>query len=109
MLENLLKSVLAGFKQKNPKIWLIVAALLTAAKSALEALIGAGIVPDSASWTDWVFWIIALLLGSGGVAAYQFRNELNKQSSAQNLSTPAEKIVALENENKKLRELLDKA
>lgn len=108
MLENLLKPILAGFKQKNPKLWLIIAAVLTAAKTAIEYLVTSGIIPEQGI-VEWVFWVIALLLGSGGVAAYQFRKELNETTDHQNLTSTGAKITALEDENKKLRELLEKA
>src|SRR5690625_7977471 len=73
MIERALKSLIANFQTKNPKVFATLAVILTLAKTSIESLINQGVVPADAGWVEWVFWGIALLLGSGGVARSEER------------------------------------
>ena len=112
MIENLLKSWLAGFKAKNPQIWAVIAMILTAAKAALESLVANGSIPDTAGWLEWVFWLIALLLGAGGVAAYKYRKELSDLEDDPHVAhnmTVAQENRKLKEENEVLKEIIAKS
>ena len=112
MIEKWLKSLLAGFRQKNPQIFALVAMLLTAAKAAFETLITNGSVPADAAWVEWILWAIALILGSGGVAAYKYRKELadieDDPHVAQN-RTQKQELDKLREENEVLKSIVEKA
>lgn len=94
MLSNWIKRLLAAFKQKNPTVWVAIAALLTAAQIVIDQLVAAGTIPESAEWVEWVVWVIGLMLGSGELAATQFKNQL-KSSEAR-----AEKMIHLSDKDK---------
>lgn len=112
MIERALKSLIANFQAKNPKVFATLAVILTLAKTSIESLINQGVVPADAGWVEWVFWGIALLLGSGGVAAYKYRKEIAEIEDDPHVAqsrTQKDEIKYLEAQNEKLRELLEKA
>lgn len=112
MIERALKSLISNFQAKNPKVFATLAVVLTLAKTSIESLINQGVVPADAGWVEWVFWAIALLLGSGGIAAYKYRKELSQIDDDPHVAqsrTQKDEIKYLTEQNEKLRELLEKA
>lgn len=59
-LNKILAELLAKFKASNPTVFIIVAAVLTAAK----ILIDQGVLPIPPEITEWVLWFIALVIGT---------------------------------------------
>lgn len=59
-LNKFLAELIAKFKLANPTIFVIVAAVLTVVK----ALIDNGTIPLDPSISQWVLWLIALLVGT---------------------------------------------
>lgn len=112
MLSNLLKGILAKFKSKNPAVWIVIAALLTSAQIVLNQLVAAGTIPETAGWVEWVMWVIALLLGSGEVAAYQYKDKLAPTDARPEKMvhlSDSQKIKRLEERNEVLEELMRRA
>lgn len=60
VLNTFLASLLGKFKTANPVIFVIVAALLSAVKYALDA----GVFPIDAKVSEWILWVVALFLGT---------------------------------------------
>lgn len=59
-LNGLLANILSKFKAANPVIFVVIAALLTAVKYALDS----GAFPIDPKITTWVLWAVALVLGT---------------------------------------------
>lgn len=112
MLSNWIKGLLAAFKQKNPKMWAIIAIFLTSAQVVLDKLLADGIIPEGAEWVEWIIWIFGLLLGSGEIAALKFKKELKsgeaKPEKMVHLSAE-DKYNKLLQRNQKLEDLIRRA
>lgn len=59
-LAKLIAQLLDKFKAGSPVLFVIVAALLSAVKYVVEA----GVFPIDPKITEWVLWVVALVLGS---------------------------------------------
>ena len=112
MIEKLIASLLESFKTSNPKIWGIIVLILTTVKVAIEHLINIGSIPEGADWIEWVFWAIALLLGSGGVLKYTYAKELDEIEDdpiVAHARTQKEEINVLRDQNDRLKEIIRNA
>lgn len=59
-LSKFLAQFLDKFKTSSPTLFVIVAAVLTGLKYALDA----GIVPVDPKILEWILWVVGLFLGS---------------------------------------------
>ena len=59
-LSKLLAQFLDKFKTSSPTLFVIVAAVLTGLKYALDA----GVIPIDPKILEWVLWVVGLFLGS---------------------------------------------
>ena len=112
MIEKLIASLLESFKTSNPKIWGIIVLILTTVKVAIEHLISIGSIPEGADWIEWVFWGIALLLGSGGVLKYTYQKELEPLEDdphIANVRSQKEEISIIRDQNERLKEIIRNA
>ena len=112
MIEKLIASLLESFKTSNPKIWGIIVLILTTVKVAIEHLISIGSIPEGADWIEWVFWGIALLLGSGGVLKYTHQKELDGMEDdpvVAHARTQKEEMSVLRDQNDRLKEIIRNA
>ena len=112
MIEKAILRLLATFQRSNPKIygWLVVA--LTVAQIALEYLVTNGIIPEGTSWLEWVFWFIAIFLGSKGVTAYINKDKLEEMEDdpvVAHARTQKEEINVLRDQNERLKEIIRNA
>jgi len=112
MIEKLIASLLESFKTSNPKIWGIIVLILTTVKVAIEHLISIGSIPEGADWIEWVFWGIALLLGSGGVLKYTYQKDLEPLEDdpiVAHARTQKEEINVIRDQNERLKEIIRNA
>ena len=112
MLEKLIAGWLNAFKQSNPKLWGTIAVILTTAQVVIEYLLSSGIIPEGAAWVEWVIWVIALSLGSGGLAAHKYRKELDAmeiEPHVASILTADKENELLKEENQRLKEIIRSA
>ena len=112
MIEKLIANLLQTFKTANPKAWGIVVIILTTLKVAIEHLLSIGFIPEGAGWVEWVFWGIAILLGSSGVVKYTYQKELEEMEDdplVAHARTQREELSVLREQNDRLKEIIRNA
>lgn len=112
MLSNWIKGILATFKSKNPTMWIVIAAILTSGQVVIDRLLASGVIPEGAEWVHWIIWVIGLLLGSGELASFQYKDELKSTDvKPERLVHMAaeDKYEKLLERNRKLEEIIRKA
>lgn len=72
-LNQFLAQLIAKFKAANPTVFVVIAAVLTVVK----ALIDNGTIPLDPNVSQWVLWIIALLIGTP-TTKFLFNNQTPK-------------------------------